>query len=285
MSTQQDNTNEQPRRSRRGFLRLFFAGGLGLAGGGALAAARDATAADSGNLVIGQDNDATGQTKLSNSGALADDAAFRVDAPQADYGISASGKSIGLYGQGPIGVYGDGAVGGVFSGSDASLSLTPRGTSGAPGGTNMKGDVALDADGVLWLCVAGGSPGTWIKISHGGTRMLASPQRVYDSRDNGGPPFSPGTQRTVDVVATNKGVPAQALGIVCNLTVTQTSSFGFLTAWPDGSRPNTSNVNWSSAGTTIAGAATVGLGAGGKINLYVEACTAHVIVDVAGYVL
>lgn len=200
-------------------------------------------------------------------------------------GIKGSGRDIGVYGSAPIGVYGEGAVGGVFSGTDAAVSLTPAAAAGPPSGVAVKGDLMVDSTGVLHLCVADGTPGTWIAVSHGGVRFLASPQRVYDSRDGGGAPFAGNSTRTIPITSKPIGVPANARGIVSNLTVTSTTDVGFLSAYPAGeARPLSSSLNWS-AGQTVANSASVRLGSGGQISLYVERSEAHVIVDVAGYVL
>jgi len=74
--------------------------------------------------------------------------------------------------------------------------------------------------------------------------------------------------------------------VVLNVTVTQTTSYGYLTVSPTGTtRPLVSNLNWST-GTTIPNAVTVKVGTGGSIDLYQSGPgSAHVIVDVAGYYL
>lgn len=44
----------------------------------------------------------------------------------------------------------------------AALALTARGESGAPSsGTWQAGDLVRDADGLLWVCKTGGTPGSW----------------------------------------------------------------------------------------------------------------------------
>jgi hypothetical protein len=72
--------------------------------------------------------------------------------------------------------------------------------------------------------------------------------------------------------------------VVLNVTVTQTTSSGYLTVSPSGAaRPVVSNLNWS-AGATIPNAVTVKVGSGGKIDLFQSGPgSAQVIVDVAGY--
>ena len=124
-----------------------------------------------------------------------------------------SAKVVGTFGSAAVGVLGDGAVGGQFSGTDAAISLDPRAMPGPPGGTNFKGDLAVDSDGVMWLCVQNGSPGVWIKVSHGGVRLLNASHRAYDSRLTGGK-FADGEQRSVALAGTTPalGIPDNALG-------------------------------------------------------------------------
>lgn len=278
-----NDETERPRRSRRDLLRFATAGLVGIAGF-ELARTTNADASDGAALVVGQDNASAGTTSLTSTTSTAGDGVLEVNGTNADYALKAVGSGIGVYGSGPIGVYGDGSVGGVFSGTDASLSLQPRASAGPPTGSNLQGDVALDPTGVLWLCIADGSPGTWIMASHGGVRPLDSPVRLYDSRLTGGA-FTGGETRTIDVTAAGIGVPAPAVAIAANLTVTETDDVGFLTAFPAGvSRPITSNLNWAAL-WTIANYAVVRLGTSGRISLYVERSDAQVIVDVTGYVL
>jgi hypothetical protein len=285
-----DDVGGDVRRDRKGILGLA-AIALGAVVGGA-ARPRDAAAANGSSLVVGQrDNVASSTTELTTTGPqIVDDGALVVTGTTADYGVIASGTNVGMWGKGTIGVFGEGTVGGVFSGTGASISLTPLATSGAPTGDSLRGDIAVDADGVLWFCGASGSPGTWIRVLSGSVQMLPSPQRAYDSRNAQGL-ISGGSSRTIPIVGASDDqgnpmlVPPSAVGIACNLTVTETSSGGFLTAYPTGtSRPRPSNLNWS-PGWTIANSAIVKLGTGGKIDVYVEASNAQVIIDVTGYVL
>jgi hypothetical protein len=280
------------RSTRRGILAL--AGG-GLAGliGGRLGVGRDAHAADLDPLQVGTTTTATSKTTLSTSGVIPTDGAFVVDAPNADYGVLGSGAKIGLYGKGPIGLLGEGAVGAVFAGTDTAISLSPTGTSGPPTTPSLKGDVLVDADGVMWFCVVDGTPGTWIKLSHGGVRPLASPQRPYSTTDPGAAgPLNQGERRTIPITSVVPEIPVQAVGILGNLTIHDTLGAGYVTIYPAGTAPPlTSNINWNAPGQSIANAVTVGLGAGGAVTLFADAVVppgtpaTHLILDVAAYVL
>ena len=77
-------------------------------------------------------------------------------------------------------------------------------------------------------------------------------------------------------VAGQGGVPADAVGAVLNVTVTDTTSAGYLTLYPSGvPRPTASNLNWA-AGETIPNLAEVKLGARGNVDLYNHAGQADV---------
>jgi hypothetical protein len=289
-----------PRRlSRLGALRAAAVGLVSAAGAAAFGRTEAAHAADGGNFLLGQANSAASQTELDSTLAASNGAALYVNASNADYAVEGLSGAVGVYGNGATGVMGVGDIGGVFSGNLNAVQLNPQGfagedfaTSPHDGDNHLAGDMLVDKNGVLWLCVADGTPGTWIKVSHGGVRPLDSPQRAYDSRlDSTRGIMVGGSARSVQIVGVDDvngvlmGVPSEALAIVGNLTVTATSDYGFLTAFPTGTtRPTTSNLNWL-AGWTLANSATVRLGTGGAIDVYVERSSAHVIVDVAGYVL
>ena len=56
--------------------------------------------------------------------------------------------------------------GGSFSGGKAQLWLNPKGTTGRPtSGKHAKGEIYMDSRGALFICVAGGTPGSWRKVA------------------------------------------------------------------------------------------------------------------------
>jgi hypothetical protein len=56
--------------------------------------------------------------------------------------------------------------GGSFEGGKAQLFLKPKSTAGRPtSGTHVKGEIYLDSRGAVFVCVAGGTPGTWRKVA------------------------------------------------------------------------------------------------------------------------
>jgi hypothetical protein len=85
---------------------------------------------------------------------------------------------IGVKAEGAVGVFGDnfgsgegvrgvssGGYGGLFSGGKAQLKLIPGGSSGRPGGGHSKGEIYMGSGGALFVCVQGGRPGKWRKVS------------------------------------------------------------------------------------------------------------------------
>ena len=276
-----------PARTRRGLLQLVGVLAVGLVGGAA-ARGETANATDHSGLVVGETNTATSKTALLTSGAIANDGAFVVAADAADWAIEGSSAQLGVLGSGFVGVTGTGDVGGFFSGNLAAISLQPQDTPGAPSsGDYTRGDILVDATGVMYLCVAEGNPGTWIKVSHGGYRPLAAPIRAYDSRSAGAGKLRAGdgdtaNPRAIQITGVVAGVPSNAVAVAGNVTVTEADGVGFATVWPEGPWPGTSNLNFVSA--DLANAFTVGLGAGGRLSVAASTPT-HVIIDVSGYIL
>ena len=115
-----------------------------------------------------------------------------------------------------------------------------------------------------------------------GVRVIPLPSsRVYDTRKIG--MLLAGSSRDFQVRGVG-GVPNTATSVVANLTVTQTTASGYLTASAGGSAaPGTSNVNFL-AGQTKARLAIVALDAQGRMRLTAGGPSSeHVIVDVQGY--
>jgi hypothetical protein len=108
------------------------------------------------------------------------------------------------------------------------------------------------------------------------------PQRLVDTRSGSGArpgPLAPGEVLTVPV-AGRAGVPAGATGVALNVTVTEATAAGYLTAYPcGGTVPPTSSVNVG-AGGTAAATVIVGIGSGGAVCLRASMRT-QVVVDLS----
>src|SRR5580692_12930073 len=77
-----------------------------------------------------------------------------------------------------------------------------------------------------------------------------------------------GAASTLTVQATGEGgVPSAGVSaVVANVTVTDTTSAGFLTVWPTGqAQPLASNLNWT-AGATVANLVTLPVSSSGQIS-------------------
>ncbi len=118
-----------------------------------------------------------------------------------------------------------------------------------------------------------------------------SPTRVLDSRTSTGNlpgTWGPSTTRSLDVTNTyGSGVPASgAQAVIMNVTVTDTSTVGFLTLFPANlvSVPNASNLNWAAHDTipnlTITKVPTSG---SDNVKIYNAVGTTNVIADIVGW--
>jgi hypothetical protein len=111
------------------------------------------------------------------------------------------------------------------------------------------------------------------------------PIRVLDTRNGTGVRQGPiGGNSTVTLkIGSADKVPANATAAVLNLTATQGTAGGYLTAYPTGTPlPTTSNLNFT-AGETRANLVVVPLGANGSINIYNRAGQVSAVADLMGY--
>jgi len=112
-----------------------------------------------------------------------------------------------------------------------------------------------------------------------------TPVRILDTRDGTGGitgPIAAGGSFELQVTGVG-GVPADATGVVMNVTGTEATDLSFITVWPAGEpRPNASNLNLT-PGQNLPNLVTVKLGAGGRLGFYNYAGTTHLAADVAGY--
>lgn len=105
---------------------------------------------------------------------------------------------------------------------------------------------------------------------------VITPTRVYDSRETG-EPLPAGQQRAIRLTS----APTNAVGVTANITLVDPTSEGFVTVWPCGPRPDTSNINFAAGGATP-NQVTVGLDHDRRMCVFTSATT-HVIIDVAGW--
>jgi hypothetical protein len=119
--------------------------------------------------------------------------------------------------------------------------------------------------------------------------FTVAPCRVVDTRGpvapNGGPVMQGQQTRTFVMIGTC-GIPSSAKALALNLTVTQSSTAGYVTLFPAGQPlPPTSSINYP-VGRTQANNAIILLDDTGKMSAFAgqpAGSTVHVIVDVVGY--
>ncbi len=116
-----------------------------------------------------------------------------------------------------------------------------------------------------------------------------SPFRALDTRDGTGGlvgPFASGQTRSFDVVGIGggSGVPnAGVAAVVLNVTATNATAGSHLTVFPAGQlQPTASNLNFV-AGQTVPNLVVAKVGANGRVSIFNNAGTAHVIADVVGW--
>ena len=115
-----------------------------------------------------------------------------------------------------------------------------------------------------------------------------TPIRVADTRPNtfnaySGKTLSPGSSLTVQITSVGQIPQQNVLGVIANLTITNTTQSGYLTAWNGlGPALNTSVINWEK-GQTISNRVVLYLSPTGTISFYNPYGNVDVILDVVGY--
>jgi uncharacterized protein YvpB len=139
-------------------------------------------------------------------------------------------------------------------------------------------DVVLDVEGWVGPATTAGA----------GLYNPVTPTRILDTRNGTGVAragaLSGGQSITLQITGQG-GVPSAGVSaVVLNVTVTGTSTAGFLTVYPTGGTvPQASNVNWA-AGATVPNRVIVSLSAAGQATFYNgPGGAAQVIADVGGW--
>lgn len=148
----------------------------------------------------------------------------------------------------------------------------------------------LSADGKVSFFNAVGATDVVVDVlgyfdpTQGANFHVLPPTRVLDDRVGKGlsGPWGPGQNRSLKVTGAN-GIPANATGVIANLTATNASTGTWLALRePSGSAPSSSSLNVGPGGT-IANLAFTRLNAGGELSVYNSLGTVDVILDIAGY--
>lgn len=120
-------------------------------------------------------------------------------------------------------------------------------------------------------------------VANQGRVVTQAPERVLDSRSAVG--TSRGVKRGEVVLDLSDRLPVGTTSVALNVTVTGASARGFVVVYPTGTtRPGTSNVNVEQ-GQTQANEVVTRVGAGGRVSLFVDSASAHVIADLVATVV
>lgn len=162
------------------------------------------------------------------------------------------------------------------TGDNHNLAVVPVGADGKISIANTSPTPAGVVVDVMGYFLAGDATAS-------GTLQTITPKRFLDTRTSQGP-VRAGGEVSVKLAGV-QGVPGDARAAMVNLTVTESRSFGFLTAYPAGQTPpGTSSLNYGK-GQTKANFAIVPIGADGKISIRnTSAGSAQAVVDVVGYI-
>jgi hypothetical protein len=188
--------------------------------------------------------------------------------------VSLSGIGVAAN-SGPTGPTGAAGAAGAPGAAGAAGATGAKGATGSTGPTGPTGPASAGPTG------ATGAAGP------GGVRLLPNPVRAYDSRTAAGA-FHPGdgdtgNPRVIQIIGAVAGVPANAIGIVGNIAVTQEAGTGFATVWTNGPWPGTANINFV-AGVDLSNSFSSGLSSTGTISV-AASNTTHVVIDITGYIL
>ena len=134
------------------------------------------------------------------------------------------------------------------------------------------------------LSVGGVSP---VSAASASSFVPLTPSRVLDTRSGAKVGAADGNGAALKLNVLNKGgLPGSGIGAVAlNVTVVSgenpTIGGGFVTVYPCGTRPDASNLNFTT-GQTIPNSVIAPVSTGGDICFYVYG-TAHLLADVSGY--
>lgn len=292
--------DREPRRfSRKGLVKAAAASAAALAATSLVVPER-AAAADGQPIIIGSANSGTNSTSLTATGAPLLEGAFKGIGRANGEGVvgEASGdEGYGLYGVSSTGygVFGESSTGiALFAGDNGRFGQALGTVAGPPtSGSFLAGEQIRDSRGDLYICVTGGSPGIWQKVvalragfaAAGAVYYLPVPVRLLDTRESA--PIAGGTSITLPVGGAG-GIPADARGVLGNITAIQAVADGFLTLYPTGEpRPLASSNNYAAGAivnTLAMSRLSTTTGATGRMQIFANVTT-HVTFDAVAFVV
>jgi hypothetical protein len=170
----------------------------------------------------------------------------------------------------------------------ANLVTAKIGANGQVSIYNFAGNTDVLFDVVGWFPdMSATATSLSTKAAGGGQFVPLVPARILDTREGNGAPQAPlGPNSSIDLQVTGRGgVPGadQVAAVVMNLTATNTTAPGYLTAWPTGSaKQETSNLNFG-PGQNVPDLAVVPISNEGQVSIYNFDGNTDVVADVVGY--
>ena len=147
------------------------------------------------------------------------------------------------------------------------------------------GEICLESDVSLDVIVDLGGYFT----PDGGRRFTAlNPLRIVDTRSNStalnvltaGTRMAPGQVGSLELRGAY-GIPDDARAVSVNVTVVDPAAAGYLSVYPCGAQPNSSNLNFRPEDGAVANGAMVGLSSSGSL-CFTASEAVHVLLDVTG---
>jgi len=192
-------------------------------------------------------------------------------------------------------------LGAWIDGGFANLKLGSSGVDLPDDSVSQAGYLRHSAN-ALWFSVIGSGTGRWRRltaVNSAGAFTAITPVRVYDSRWNPAPggvtvgtlgggsreiSVADGRDGTTGAINAANAVPAGSRAIAFNVTITSTTTAGFLNVTPGGTSSASSTINWDGNDITVANAAIVALSTTRTIRVTAGGPgTTQFIIDVAGY--
>jgi hypothetical protein len=174
-----------PARSRRDLLKLAGAAVMGAAGAAALRVV-PAAAANGDTLTFGGSFTGNNTTTLTMNGGMDAFRAVSSTMGSGVWGVGLAPSGVGVRGDagsffsaggdngtGVQGIgFAPGTLGGYFQGIRAPLNIQVSGAAGPPTTLgHARGDIWVDSACIVWVCIAGGTPGVFAPLQTGGANI------------------------------------------------------------------------------------------------------------------
>jgi hypothetical protein len=153
---------------------------------------------------------------------------------------------------------------------------------------NTGTDAIIDVSG--WYSTSGGSGTSFTPLASpvricdtrsGNPSNLSGPDAQCNGTNGAGDPLGPVTTHAITVTGL-AGVPTDAKAVVLNVTAVSPTAATYLTVFPTGTPPTVSDLN-PTPGDVEANLVVATVSPTGTVDLYNNAGTANVVVDVAGW--